>query len=593
MVHRGPDGAGSWVAPSEAACLSHRRLSIIDIEGGSQPFLAEDSSAGLVFNGEIYNYLELRKVLEAEGVQFRTQSDTEVLFHLLRTRGEGALDELIGMFAFAFWDENRERLLLARDRVGKKPLFYAVTQGCLYFSSTLHSIRHAVYNREKIDLTSVYNFLNLSYIPAPATIFQGIYKLSAGSYLTAKRGDPGPTTTKFWTPVSEQHREPVSQGAAREEFEQLLLNAIRLRLRSDVPLGVFLSGGVDSSLVTALAAKECPSTIRTFTVGFREPGFDESDRARTVARYLGTEHHEFHFSPDLLGILPLMLRHFGEPFADSAALPLWHLSEQARPQITVALLGDGGDEGFAGYEWYRTADRLERIAQLASLPGISGGTFLLKRFGTNRLGRIGHLLNLDPGARFAQLRSLLAGPNEVIFTGSFLEGVSEDQAAPLRIAALFREQDLPSPLNMMYADLRTYLADGLLPKVDVCSMAHSLEARAPLLDHRILEFAYRLTGKFDSPGRSKQLLYDALDRHLPSSLIRGPKRGFTVPLRDWFRVELRREVESLASGNLMETGWFQHEALLQLVEEHMIGKRDNSDRLFNFIVLSTWLDLYA
>lgn len=586
IAHRGPDDDGWWVSPSGFACYAHRRLSIIDLEAGRQPFIGSDGHRGLIFNGAIYNYIELREELERLGAEFSTDSDTEVLFRALVQWGEEALDRLIGMFAFAFWDDRRRRLLMARDRVGKKPLYYTRRDGCLYFCSTLAGLENA-FGRSPIEPTAVENYLNLGYVPAPATIYRDVSKLSAASVLSVTTGTPVPAQRRFWEPVSSSVG-PIEEP--EERLQALIEDAVRLRLRSDVPLGVFLSGGIDSSLVAAMASRLCGQPISTFTVGFASTEFDERERARRVADHLGTDHTDHLVEPDVVRLLPELVRHFGEPFADAAALPLWVLTERARPEITVALLGDGGDEGFAGYDWYRTASRY------GSAGGFLGNSVvapivgaLAKPFG-RQAERLALLVTSQAAERFADLRCLF-GPKTTapIFTPAFEDSLDPDRRARALLRNLYRA-DLRQVLAMQYVDLRTYLADDLLPKVDICTMAHGLEARAPLLDHRILELAYSLPASAHDVDRPKFLLKRILQRYVPIELTEGPKRGFTVPLKHWFREDLSDMVERIPDGPLMDTGWFERDALRSIVTAHLVGERDNSHRLFHLLMLQMWLE---
>lgn len=586
VAHRGPDDDGWWVSPSGLACHAHRRLSIIDLEAGQQPFISPDGRRGLVFNGAIYNYVELREELTRLGVGFSTESDTEVLFQALVRWGEQALERLIGMFAFAFWDDHSRRLLLARDRVGKKPLYYTRRDGCFYFCSTLAGLEHA-FGMAPIEPAAVENYMSLGYVPAPSTIFREIWKLPAASVLSVVPGSPVPEPRRFWEPTS-------SNGAPIEEPEEtlhaLIEDAVRLRLRSDVPLGVFLSGGIDSSLVTAMASRISEHPIATFTVGFESAEFDEREAASRVARHLGTNHRSYLVEPDVVRLLPQLVRHFGEPFADAAALPLWVLAEQARSEITVALLGDGGDEGFAGYDWYRTASRYGAVGAVLENPAVAPLVGALAKPLGRQAERLALLVTSDAAERFADLRCLF-GPKTTtpIFTSRFLESLDPARRARALLRGLYRD-DLRQVLAMQYVDLRTYLADDLLPKVDICTMAHGLEARAPLLDHRILEFAYRLPSSVHDADKPKLLLRRILRRYVPAELTDGPKRGFTVPLKHWFRTDLKDMVEQIPGGPLIDTGWFDRDGLRSIVADHLAGRRDNSNRLFHLLMLQMWLE---
>ncbi len=597
LCHRGPDGEGLWTSPSGRACLAHRRLAVIDLVTGQQPMVEVDGTVGLVFNGEVYNYRELRAPLEDAGVHFRTSSDTEVLLRLYARDGERAVEALRGMFAFAIWDDRAGRLTLARDRVGKKPLYYQRTGGCLYFASTLGALL-AGQSEPPISLAAVDAFLDLGYIPAPDTIFEGVSKLDAATVMVFDGAAPV-RSRRFWdlAPLEEFGG---SREQALDQLDALLQESVALRLRSDVPLGVFLSGGVDSSLVTAVAARQAPG-IRTFSIGFDVAEFDESAHAARVAAYLGTEHRTFRVTPDLLGLLPQMIRHFGEPFGDSSALPVWLLAGETRKYVTVALGGDGGDEGFAGYDWYRGAARLFRVSRMVPrIAAVAGGSALgwaARQEGSpallRKVQRGLELAGNDEADRFAELRALI-GRHEAdwLYDGE-LRAVRQRHGAAARAAvAGFYRAAAGSPLRRMrYADMRTYLSECLMPKVDVATMAHGLEARAPLLDQEILRFALSLPDAWlIDREQGKLLLRDLAHRYLPPALMQRPKQGFSVPLAPWFAGKAAARVERLAkAGPLIASGWFSADGVRRILREHTAGQRDHGERLFNLLVLDEWL----
>ena len=599
IAHRGPDGDGLWVSPSGRAVFAHRRLSVIDIATGAQPMVGEQDRLGLVFNGEIYNYRELREGLEGRGARFRTTSDTEVLLRAFERDGAECVHDLRGMFAFAFWDDARGRLTIARDRIGKKPLYYVESDGCLYFASSLRALVDGDPARYPIDTEALDAYLTLSYIPAPRTIYQGIRKLEAATILEASAG--AMTTRRYWSASTQQ---PAFEGTYEDAVDHLsgmLDEAVALRLRSDVPLGIFLSGGIDSSLVTAIAARQA-GRLQTFAIGFDDAEFDETEHARVVANELGTDHRSFVARPDLLGTLPALVRHFGEPYADATALATWMLAEESRKHITVALAGDGGDEGFAGYDWYRSALALRRLTRPVptaafSLASSSLGGALATAFpGSRRAGRIRRgmalLATAAGGPRFAAVRSFV-GPNEErdLYAGDLRAARRSGSWAPGLLPALY-DQCPGSPLRRMrYVDMATYLADGLMPKVDVATMAHGLETRAPLLDQRVLEFGMSLPDEWlVGSGSGKRILRSVLDRYLPAQLFARKKQGFTLPLQRWFGASLRPAVEALAtSERLLDGGWFQAEGIRGMMREHTAGARDHSQRLYNLLVLDEWL----
>src|SRR3989442_612476 len=420
MSHRGPDGEGFWAEPRGRAALAHRRLSIIDIAGGRQPMCSDDGRIALVFNGEIYNYRELRQSLSDQGVRFHTVSDTEVLLRMYERYGSEAVRYLRGMFAFAVWDGTRGELVLARDRVGKKPLFYALDDECCYFASTLGALRDTDPRARPVRLAALDAFLTLGYIPAPQSIWDGISKLPAGTMLRVSAS--GSRSLRYWAlegalkPFAGRFAEAVDQ------LEDLLTTSVTLRLRSDVPLGLFLSGGIDSSLVTAIAARHCQGEASTFSIGFAEAAFDESGYAERVAQHLGTRHRTFTGRPVMLDILPVLVRHFGEPFGDDAALAVWMLARETRQHVTVVLTGDGGEEGFAGYDWYRTALRLTRWRSVAPKAALRRGAAVRsERPWVKRIRRGLRTLALDEPERFAALRTFV-GPDEAgtLYAGDLL-----------------------------------------------------------------------------------------------------------------------------------------------------------------------------
>jgi asparagine synthase (glutamine-hydrolysing) len=581
--------------------MAHRRLAIIDLATGRQPMLDASGSTALVFNGEIYNYLELRKDLEKQGFAFRTNSDTEVLLHSYEQRSADCVDDLRGMFAFAIWDDATARLLLARDRIGKKPLYYVVEDDCLYFASSLHALRQTSPRRWAIDVTALDAFLTVGYVPAPLTIYKGVLKLEAGT-IAMLNGD-ALHTHRYWDLAKSTERFDGPFLEAVDRLDELLNAAVSLRLRSDVPLGVFLSGGVDSSLVTAVARRQSSVDVATFSIGFDEVGFDESAYAARVAGELGTRHHSFRVRPDLLRTLPEMVRHFGEPFADSAALALWLLSQETRKHVTVALGGDGGDEAFGGYDWYRTATRIAQIKRAvpATAVALAGKacqgilrTAISRRPAARFSRRIGMLQMRDAATRYAAIRSIIgAQESEMLYDGALREHRNENAAGSTgaRLTSLYRESVGSDLRRMRYVDIATYLADCMMPKVDVTTMAHGLEARAPLLDQELLRFALTLPDEWlIDRGGGKRILRAVLARYLSPVLFERPKHGFNMPLAQWFMESHQSAISALASSEpLVETGLLKPSGIKTLAAEHSGGYRDHSERLFVLFVLDAWL----
>jgi len=594
MSHRGPDGEGFWAEPQGRVAFAHRRLSIIDIAGGRQPMCSDDGRIALVFNGEIYNYRELRRALSDQGVRFHTASDTEVLLRLYERCGSEAVHYLRGMFAFAVWDGTREELVLARDRVGKKPLFYALDDESCYFASTLGALRDTDPKARSVSLTALDAFLTLGYVPAPQSIWDGINKLPAGTMLRVSSS--GSRSLRYW--ALERAAKPfVGRFAeAVDRLEDLLTTSVTLRLRSDVPLGLFLSGGIDSSLVTAIAARHCPGDVSTFSLGFAEAAFDESGYAERIAQHLGTQHRTFTGRPEMLDVLPALVRHFGEPFGDDAALAVWMLAQETCKHVTVVLTGDGGDEGFGGYDSYRTARRLKRLRSLAPLTALRlGAAVRSERPWAKRIQRALRALALDEPERFAALR-MFVGTDEVqtLYAGELLrERRDRGNAVRAWLAQLYRNGDGTALRRMRLVDLSTSNADCLMPKVDVATMAHGLEARSPLLDQDVLEFALGLPDQWLVDGNGgKPLLKALLRRFVPANLFQRAKQGFSLPLQVWFGSgPTSAWADQLAeSASLCDSGWLKPDGIRAMAREHRDGVRDHSQRLYNLVVLREWLN---
>ena len=585
LRHRGPDDDG-YLQHGQVG-LGMRRLSIIDVAGGRQPIASEAGDLWLVCNGEIYNHPELRRELEGRGHRFRTRSDVEVILHLYEEQGEGCVQFLHGMFAFALYDEPRRRLLLARDRLGKKPLLYAVKQGDIFFASELKALCAVPGLAGELDLESLDEYLALGYVPHPTTIFRGIAKLPPGHFLTWRNGEA--RLERYWS-LNYAPKRAIAPGEAAEQTERLLAEAVKARLMSEVPLGALLSGGVDSSLVVALMAEHSSDPVRTFSVGFEGDPADELPAAREVASRFGTRHTELTIRPDLREVLPRIAWSFDEPFADSSALPSFLVCEIARRSVTVALNGDGGDENFAGYTRYRRAaaggDRARRFAGLARDQFALAPAPAWQR----RLRR-------------ALRRRLLPDAEAAVYL-DFFDGASRwDLYRPEVRAALTGRRpwgvleawqaaaDLPHPLDRMLAvDAAWYLPDDLLYKMDIASMAHSLEARSPFLDHRLLEFTAGLPAALRCPGGAlKGLLKQVAASRLGEEFVRRPKRGFTPPLAGWLRGDLREMAEELLLGAGRLTGdHLDAEAIRRLWQAHLAGTRNHARRLWTLLMLELW-----
>jgi asparagine synthase (glutamine-hydrolysing) len=589
VIHRGPDAGGYYL--DGAIGLGHRRLSIIDLATGDQPIGNEDGSVQVIFNGEIYNFAEVRRELIAHGHRFRTNSDTEVIAHGYEQWGEHCVDRFRGMFAFAVWDANARRLLLARDRLGVKPLYYAAVPGGIVFGSEIKSLLEDPEVPREWRAEALDAYLTLLYIPAPDTIYRGIHKLPPAHVLIAERG--AIRTSRYWDLEFTGDGDPAREEDYLAELDAQLREAVQLRLVSDVPLGAFLSGGIDSSTVVAYMVEASRTPPVTIAVGFEHQGFDEVRHAETVARHLGCDFHALTASPQVEELLPKLAWHFDEPFADSSAVPTYYVSKAARELVTVALSGDGGDELWAGYARHRV-EHWEQRVRTALGPA------------TRAAGWLGQALPLSvKGAR--SLRHLAADPDQAyafkhaygmfepdakgrLYSSDFRRAVNgHDAFASFRDA--YQACKSSDPLDRsMYVDARTYMIDDVLTKVDRMSMAVSLEAREPLLDHKLLEFAARVPASLKlKDGQSKYLLRRVLEKRVPRSIIERKKSGFAAPIGEWLRGPLAPMTnELLLDGRLRQRGIFNHAEVTRLWQEHRSGQGDHRHRLWQLIMLELW-----
>src|SRR5262245_3548601 len=604
LRHRGPDGEGTYLSeyrhrpPYESMpgiALGFRRLAIIDLVTGGQPMSNEDGSIWLVFNGEIYNYLDLRRRLEGSGHTFRTDSDTETIVHLYEDEGPECFSHLNGMFAVAIWDSNRRRLVLGRDRLGKKPLVYRHEPGRLLFASELKSLLQIAGLPRDIDPAAIDEYLTYQYIPHPNTIFRGFHKLPPGHLAIYQ--DDQLTVRPYWRPdFSLESR--ISKRDAIEQLRELLASAVKLRMRSDVPLGAFLSGGVDSSIIVALMQQQSVEPVKTFTIGFPVPEYDESKYAETVARHLKTDHHVLEVKPDALEVLPKLAYYYDEPFADSSAIPTWYVSKLTREHVTVALSGDGGDELFVGYPRYRAAlaaAHFDRFIPLRSLVASRFWQWLpasgrQKSF-LRRVKRFSEAITLPPPRRYLNWIGIFQERQRAdLYRDDFLARLTTDPGAFLR-SAWQRCGSRDTVTCASLCDLTTYLPCDLMTKVDIASMAHSLECRAPILDYRLVEFAAALPSKYkDRRGRGKWLLREAFGHLLPSEVFTRRKMGFGVPLDHWFRHELKSlTADLLLSPTARCLAYFRHESIQALWDTHQSRQYDHSNRLWALVMLESWL----
>ena len=644
LTHRGPDDAGMYwssefrvpssesnlrdassslgtrnskLETSPAAALGFRRLSIIDLSTGHQPLANEDESVWIVFNGEIYNYRELRADLESRGHRFRTNTDTECIVHLYEDLGPACVDRLRGMFAFAIWDDRRKRLLLARDRAGKKPLFYRFDRGQLTFASELKSLLLVPGAPRRLNRRAIDSYLCYQYVPHPDCILEGYHKLPPAHVAVFEHGDLD--VRRYWQPPYESgarfqraHSDsepgtletcPTTAADWQRELRRTLTEAVRLRMRSDVPLGAFLSGGIDSTIITGLMQEQSDRPVHTFSIGFPVKEFDERSYAREAAKHLGTEHHEMVVEPNALDILPKLIWHYDEPFADSSAIPTMLLAQMTRQHVTVALSGDGGDELFAGYTRYLAVKLASRFDQL---PGP------IKRLITAKLWQrlpsgAGHRSLLRRGKRFLAALGERPEKRYLRWVGIFEESQRRELYSP-DFAAELGDFDAGDFLLQAYAecpsrdfvtrttcaDVLTYLPCDILTKVDIASMAYSLECRSPFLDHEVMELAARMPIELKLRGKQgKQILLDTFADLLPPSIQRRGKMGFGVPLPNWFRGELKpflRDV--LFDSRTLARGYFEPSAVQRLFDEHVQGKTDHAHRLWALLCLELWQRMF-
>ena len=598
LFHRGPDAGGLHLEPGIG--LAHRRLSIIDVSSGQQPLYNEDGSVAVVFNGEIYNFQELAKELTACGHTFRTHSDTEAIVHGWEEWGEACVTRFRGMFAFALWDRNRETLFLARDRLGVKPLYYAqLGGGFLVFGSELKALMVHPGLRREIDPAAVEDYFAYGYVPEPRTIFKGVFKLGPGCTLTLRRGRPASQPVEYWDVPFKAATAPTEQEAS-EELIFRLRESVKLRMISEVPLGAFLSGGVDSSAIVAMMAGLAAEPVVTCSISFGDAAFNESAYAQTVADRYRTQHHVEQVDPDDFSLVDRLARLYDEPYADSSAIPTFRVCELARKTVTVALSGDGGDESFGGYRRYRLHVNEERVRSLLPLQ--------MRRPVFGLLGRLYPKADWAPRVFRAKstLEALARNSVEAYFhTVSFLhdgmrrELFSERFRTELQgyaaVEVLKRHAaraPADDPLSLIqYLDLKTYLVGDINTKVDRASMAHSLEVREPLMDHPLVEWLSSLPpGLKLRSGEGKYLLKKALAPHLPAEILYRPKMGFAVPLARWFRGPLRQPVRDAVLGPVLaETGWFNAAYLNRLVSDHQSGLRDYSTPLWTLLMFESFL----
>lgn len=589
IAHRGPDDQGYFVN-DDGATLGHRRLSIIDLKTGQQPITNEDSSVWIVFNGEIYNYRELRSQLLSNGHRFTTNTDTEVIVHLYEEEGEACVEKLRGIFAFAIYDKHKRQLFLARDHVGVKPLYYALVGSEIIFGSEIKAIlQHPALTRE-VNLEAISGFLTFGYVPDPDTAFLGIKKLAPGHTLTFKDGKI--RSTKYWDINHSENSTVRTEADYVEELREHLTDAVRSQLMSDVPLGAFLSGGIDSSTVVALMAGEMNQPVKTFSIGFNEASFDELKFARVTAKHFGTDHHEFVVTPDVCQIIEEVVWHHDEPFADVSSVPTYMVSKLASEHVKVVLSGDGSDELFAGYNRYaqdRRKERFEKIPKFVRQNILNPLSHALPRraYGKNFVRNI----SLNPASRYVDSISFFHPEllHEILSRQTQQALQHHDPA--LAFTQIYAESpNADHTARMLYLDTKTYLPGDILAKVDRMSMAHSLESRVPFLDHQLIEFAANIPSNLKLKGlTTKHILKQAVKGLIPDHVIFRRKQGFSVPIREWFKRDLRAMLHDiLLDRKTIERGYFNEHAISSILKEHESGRRNYDRHLWGLLTLELW-----
>jgi asparagine synthase (glutamine-hydrolysing) len=594
MTHRGPDSRGVWV--ERGVGLGMQRLAIIDVVGGEQPIFNEDGTIALVMNGEIYNFPELRERLVRRGHRFSSHVDTEVLVHLYEDHGEDLVHRLRGMFAFALWDSRRRKLFCARDRVGKKPLFWARKGSRVWFASEIRALLQDGEIDRAIDPAAIDAYLAYQYVPHPMSAFREIRKLPPASTLTVS--EEGEAVSRYWSLDYSQKLCASPRAEIEEQLRAHIRDATRIRLMSEVPLGAFLSGGIDSSAVVAAMSQQMSEPVKTFSISFSDQDFDEARYARIVAQQFGTDHHEFRVEPEALSIMPKMARHYGEPFADPAAIPSFYLAELTSRHVTVALNGDGGDECFAGYARYFGTDRASRLDWLPgalkrAAPRLAA---VLPKGGTvdstpARIRRLSARLAETPDARWVSYMSVFGRDERSrILSPGFRVELEGGTADDIILTPWHKSTATGQIDQLLDVDFNTYLPGALLVKMDIATMAYSVEARSPFLDQELMQFAASVPANLKVRGRDgKHILKSAMRGILPDEILDRKKMGFGVPLVSWFRNELRelpREV--LLDPGAVERGYFNRFEIERVIREHQQSQADHSYRLWALLQLEMW-----
>ena len=600
IIHRGPDDDGIYTSNNQVA-MGMRRLSIIDLSTGNQPMHNDNGDIVIVFNGEIYNYQVLKAELESDGIKFKTQSDTEVILRLYEKHGKLMLSKLNGMFAFSIYDKKEHQIFIARDRFGEKPLYYHHTDDKFVWASELKSIISVFPELKKISNDAVTLFFSLTYIPAPYSIYQNIYKLLPGHFLTIDTLTLQKQTHQYWDIDPNTNTDPtITYAAAKKEVHNLLFESVQQRMIADVPLGVFLSGGVDSTIIAAIMSNISDKKIKTFSVGYKNKRYDESARARLVANHIGSEHHEYILNyDDIFGMIDHIILNYDEPYADSSCLPTWFISSKTAQQVKVALTGDGGDEVFGGYNKYMLPHYKKTLNKY--VPGF------IKPILTNKV-IVDNILNRgDSKSIFAKVKKVANLLNEETIPGHLnllALGFKQDELNQLFLApgknyiSLLTnhfnkiEHSSDELKQLRYIDKNISLEGDMLVKVDRASMLCSLECRSPFLDHRLMEFTYRLPDNYLIDKKNKKrILKDTFCNMLPNNFFNSPKSGFEIPVGEWFRGPLKKDLLStLNTNSLQQFGMFNVDYIQKLMSDHIAGKADNARQLWTLYCFQKWFE---
>jgi asparagine synthase (glutamine-hydrolysing) len=598
IIHRGPDDEGIYV--KDCIGLGMRRLSIIDLGGGHQPIFNEDKTIAIVYNGEAYNFLELREILEKKGHQFYSRTDTEVLVHAYEEYGTDFIKKIRGMFAFALWDENKKRLILARDRMGKKPLYYFEKEETLWFCSEIKSILVDPLVERKVDVQSLDYYLSFNYIPSPRTIFEGIKKLPPATMLICENGQT--KIEKYWT-LDNSFQNPMDENECAECLYEILNESVKTRLISDVPLGAFLSGGIDSSIIVGLMAEHSSSPVKTFSIGFNEDEFSELEYARLIAKRFSTDHHEYIVTSDVKELIPKLVWYYNEPVGDSSAIPTYYVSKMTRQSVTVALSGDGGDELFAGYGKYPI---IQDIISKNSLNGFlrSAVSKLILTRDLNFLSvdgmfkriqnSMGYRFSTPKERDFRWITRFDSSFKSNLYTPEIKNRIYDHQAKSFYNSRIAQSPNKDVLSQISFMDLTSYLPDDLLIKVDIASMANSLEVRCPFLDHKFVEFAVRIPNSFKLKNvQSKYILKKAFAKLLPEEILERRKMGFSIPIDKWFRNDLRQlAYDILLDSNREIKKYLNQDFLKYMIDAHCSSSRNYGEKLWILVNFVLWYEMF-